>query len=87
VVLLFDRSIPIVFRHPPRRVRDREKNRSVTFLELFHDPVYVVLISEIAHTLSKQIDLAHIGGLVILCMVVWWVWLNGSIYYGDYELS
>ena len=66
---------------PPGKLSERDKDRSVTFLELFYDLVYVVLISEIAHTLSKQIDPAHIGGFVFLFVVVWWAWFNGSTYH------
>ncbi|MBN1880765.1 MAG: hypothetical protein JW885_01215 [Deltaproteobacteria bacterium] len=47
----------------------------------------MVLIFEIVHTLSKQVNPARIGEFVFLFVVVWWAWFNGSIYYGDYELS
>lgn len=46
---------------PPRRVVDREEERSVTFLELFYDLVYVVLVAELAHTLAGDVSLAGIG--------------------------
>jgi low temperature requirement protein LtrA len=36
---------------PPRRARDRPATRQVTFLELFYDLVYVVLIAELSHAL------------------------------------
>ncbi|MBK8935388.1 MAG: hypothetical protein IPM76_24335 [Chloroflexi bacterium] len=36
---------------PPKRIADREAERSVTFLELFYD-LYVVIVAELAHTLA-----------------------------------
>jgi hypothetical protein len=41
---------------PPRRTREREAQRQVTFLELFYDLVYVVLIAEVAHALSGHFN-------------------------------
>jgi low temperature requirement protein LtrA len=42
---------------PPRKASDRIEHRQVTFLELFYDLVYVVIIAELSHALS-----AHVGG-------------------------
>lgn len=72
------------FRHwwkTPRRVIDREVDRHVTFLELFYDLVYVVLIAELAHALSENIDLLGIGSFVFLFVIVWWAWINGTMYH------
>lgn len=66
---------------PPRRLQDREAERQVTFLELFYDLVYVVLIAELAHALSGHIDLAGLAGYAFLFVVVWWAWLNGTLYH------
>jgi low temperature requirement protein LtrA len=65
----------------PRRLLDREIDRRVTFLELFYDLVYVVLIAELAHALSKNIDLLGIGSFVFLFVIVWWAWINGTLYH------
>jgi low temperature requirement protein LtrA len=65
----------------PRRVSDREIDRRVTFLELFYDLVYVVLIAELAHTLSENINLLGIGSFVFLFVIVWWAWINGTMYH------
>lgn len=66
---------------PPRNITDRDLNRSVTFLELFYDLVYVVLIAQIAHSLSKNPTVEGVAGYVFLFVMVWWAWLNGSIYH------
>ena len=38
---------------PPRKASEREMDRSVTFLELFYDLVYVVLVAQLAHALAE----------------------------------
>lgn len=65
----------------PRQVRDRIDHRTVSFLELFYDLVYVVLIAEVAHALAGHTDLAGLGRFVFLFLIVWWAWLNGTIYH------
>ena len=66
---------------PPRSTRDRPGERRVTFLELFYDLVYVVIIAELSHSLSEEISLAGIGTFVFLFIVVWWAWFNGAMYH------
>jgi low temperature requirement protein LtrA len=53
----------------------------VTFLELFYDLVYVVLISQLAHALSGHVNLAGVGGFAFLFVTVWLAWLNGAMYH------
>lgn len=66
---------------PPRNLRDREEERSVTFLELFYDLVYVVLISQLAHSLATHVNLEGVLGFAFLFSLVWWAWLNGTLYH------
>jgi low temperature requirement protein LtrA len=65
----------------PRRAGDPHTDRRVTFLELFYDLVYVVLISQLAHALSQNVSLASIGSYVFLFVIVWWAWGNGTMYH------
>ena len=72
------------FRHwwqPPKRLADREAERSVTFLELFYDLVYVVIIAELAHALAGNVSWTSVGQFAFLFAIVWWAWLNGSLYH------
>jgi low temperature requirement protein LtrA len=64
---------------PPRATRDRDPHRTVSYLELFYDLFYVVLISEVAHGLAA--GATGIVGYVFLFTVVWFAWLNGSLYH------
>ena len=66
---------------PPKNIRDREEERSVTFLELFYDLVYVVLIAQLAHSLAEHVNLAGVGGYIFLFVIVWLAWLNGALYH------
>ena len=65
----------------PRKTSEREEERQVTFLELFYDLVYVVLIAELAHALAGHVNLAAIGRFAFLFVIVWWAWLNGTLYH------
>jgi low temperature requirement protein LtrA len=77
----------IIFRNfrqwwqPPRNIRDRTQHRQVTFLELFYDLIYVVLIAELTHALAGHVDLEHIANFTFLFIIVWWAWLNGTLYH------
>jgi len=66
---------------PPRRAGDRIEHRQVTFLELFYDLVYVALVAELSHSLSSHIGWGALGGFAFLFVIVWWAWLNGSLYH------
>ena len=66
---------------PPRTVSERPEERRVTFLELFYDLVYVVIIAELSHALAEHISLTGLGTFVFLAIIVWWAWFNGAIYH------
>jgi low temperature requirement protein LtrA len=66
---------------PPRPTSERPVHRQVSFLELFYDLVYVVLIAELTHALAEHIDLAGIGQFAFLFGAVWWAWFNGITYH------
>lgn len=66
---------------PPRRMLEREAERRVTFLELFYDLVYVVVIAEVGHTLATHVSLRGIADFAILFMLVWLAWFNGAAYH------
>ncbi len=44
------------FWQPPRAHGDVIKDRSVSFLELFYDLVYVVVVARAAHTLAEHVS-------------------------------
>lgn len=69
---------------PARKASEDHKDRSVSFLELFYDLVFVLLIAEVSHALAKHPDLLGIGRFVFLFMIVWWSWFISSVYYDNH---
>jgi low temperature requirement protein LtrA len=63
-----------------RTDEDEAKERKVTWLELFYDLVFVVVIAELAHSLAGHISPSGVVGFVLLFIPVWWVWIGGTYY-------
>jgi low temperature requirement protein LtrA len=77
-------AAPSTFRRiwqPPGRYADRALDRRVTFLEVFFDLVFVVVISQLGHHLATHASWAGVGWFVFLFYAVWSSWLNGTLYY------
>ena len=53
----------------------------MTFLELFFDLVFVVVIAQLAQRLAQHPSWAGVGWFVFLFYAVWSSWLNGTLYY------
>ena len=73
----------------PRKVTEIEEDRSVSFLELFYDLAYVVIVAELTHALVKDVTGASLIGFAALFTLVWWAWVNGSMYHemhGNYDI-
>jgi low temperature requirement protein LtrA len=66
---------------PPARFEDRSTDRRVTFLELFFDLVFVVVISQLAHRLAEHPSWEGVGWFVFLFYAAWSSWLNGTLYH------
>jgi low temperature requirement protein LtrA len=66
---------------PPRKAGERLEHRQVTFLELFYDLVYVVIIAQLSHALASHINWEGLFSYIFLFVIVWWAWLNGTIYH------
>jgi low temperature requirement protein LtrA len=69
------------FWSPPARFADRPADRRVTFLELFFDLVFVVVIAELAQRLASHPSWPGVGWFVFLFYAVWSSWINGTLYY------
>ena len=75
---------PSTFRRiwqPPGRYADRARDRRVTFLEVFFDLVFVVVISQLGHHLAAHPSWAGVGWFVFLFYAIWSSWLNGTLYH------
>jgi len=61
---------------------DREiKERRISWLELFYDLVYVIAIARITHHLSLHISISGFLEYASLFILIFWGWLNGSLYH------
>jgi low temperature requirement protein LtrA len=66
---------------PPRPHGQAIEGRTVSFLELFYDLVFVVFVSQVAHALALHPDWAGVRSYVVLFTLVWYTWLNGTLYH------
>lgn len=66
---------------PPRAHGDVIEDRTVSFLELFYDLVYVVVIGRAAHTLAVEGTWKAFGEFAVIFGLIWFGWLNGTLYY------
>src|ERR1700754_412235 len=63
---------------------DRTPNIRESTLELFFDLVFVFTITQLAELLSDHLDLATLGDVVLILVVVWWMysgyaWLTNAV--------
>jgi low temperature requirement protein LtrA len=66
---------------PPRAHGDVIEDRTVGFIELFYDLVYVVVIARAAHHLADHLTWRGVGEFVVIFGMIWLAWLNGSVYH------
>jgi low temperature requirement protein LtrA len=64
----------------PRPHGEAIEGRVVSSLELFYDLVFVVFVSQVAHALAAHPDGVGVRNFVVLFSVVWYTWLNGTLY-------
>lgn len=69
------------FTQKPRPHGEVDEERTVSFLELFYDLVFVVLIAQIAHTLADDVTWEGVADFAIVFGLIWIAWLNGSLYH------
>jgi low temperature requirement protein LtrA len=67
------------FWQRPRTHRETLADRRVSFLELFYDLIYVVLIARIALGLHAGVTTRSVAAFVILFSLLWIGWYNGSL--------
>lgn len=66
---------------PPRKFDPHFEERRISWLELFYDLVYVIAISRITHHLAIRMSLEGFLQYACLFFLIFWGWLNGSLYY------
>jgi low temperature requirement protein LtrA len=66
------------FFTPPRRHGEVVYTREVSFLELFYDLVYVVLIAQVSHHLATHVGWRGVWEFVVVFGLIWLAWFNGT---------
>ena len=66
------------FFTPPRRHGEIVYTREVSFLELFYDLVYVVLIAQVAHHLATHVSWRGVWEFIVVFGLIWLAWFNGT---------
>lgn len=68
---------------PPRlRSNEPDAHRRATWLELFYDLVYVVVVAALAHELGARLSWTGLLAFVGLFVPAWWSW-SGVTFYND----
>jgi hypothetical protein len=63
-----------------KEIASNNANRRATWLELFYDLVFVVVIFQLAHYLDENFTLNGFLGFLALFVPVWWSW-TGAVFY------
>ncbi len=66
------------FWQPPRAHGEVIEDRTVGFLELFHDLVYVVVIAAAASSVSHDITARSVAEFAVIFGLIWIAWSNGT---------
>lgn len=69
------------FWQRPRAHGEIIEDRTVSFLELFYDLTYVVVIARAAHHLAGHVSWRGALEFAVVFGLIWFAWLNGTIYY------
>jgi low temperature requirement protein LtrA len=65
----------------PKKFTTEPGERKISWLELFYDLVYVIAISTITHYVAQQFSISALLDYFYLFVIVFWGWLNGSLYH------
>ncbi len=65
---------------PPRPHGETIAGRTVSFLELFYDLVYVAVISQAAHHLAEHVSARGFAEFAVVFALIWIAWVNGTLY-------
>jgi low temperature requirement protein LtrA len=65
---------------PPRAHGETIAGRTVSFLELFYDLVYVAVVAQAADHLTEHVSLRGFAEFAVVFALIWTAWVNGSLY-------
>ena len=62
----------------------QEQARSVSWLELFYDLLYVAAAINTGHILKHELDASSVGSFIVLCVTLWTTWATYTNYYSRF---
>jgi low temperature requirement protein LtrA len=69
------------FGQGPRRHGEPVIGRTVSYIELFYDLVYVVLVGQAAHALAEHPGWSAAAIFAAVFGLIWIAWVNGTLYH------
>ncbi|TAE93910.1 MAG: hypothetical protein EAZ79_25565 [Oscillatoriales cyanobacterium] len=66
-----------------RTDEEQQLHRKVSWLELFFDLIFVVIIAELSHNLAVDVSWVGAGKYILLFLPAWWIWI-GATYYNEH---
>lgn len=66
---------------PPKKYATNVADRKISWLELFYDLVYVIVISRVTHYLAANPNVIGLLDYSYMFAMAFWSWSNGSVYY------
>jgi len=76
-----DRQRINIWWGPPKKFSYQAADRKISWLELFYDLVYVIVISRVTHILGSHTDWQGLNDFFYLFLMAFWGWVNGSQYH------
>jgi low temperature requirement protein LtrA len=66
---------------PPRKFTAVIAERKISWLELFYDLVYAIIVSRVTRLLSTHVSWTGLVDYIFLFVMVFWGWFNGSMHH------
>jgi low temperature requirement protein LtrA len=66
---------------PPKKFSTRVAERKISWLELFYDLVYVIVISKATHYVAEHPSWAGLLDYAYMFAMIFWGWYNGSMHH------
>ena len=71
---------------PPRlQTLDQDRRRSATWLELFYDLAYVVVVAVLGERLYSDVSWAGLTSFIGYFALLWWLWASHTFYADRYD--
>ncbi len=68
-----------------RTDEDESRERRASWLELFYDLVFVVIIAQLSHGLAGDVSWRGLATFALPFVPAWWLWIGGTIYGDRFE--